>query len=105
MQTETVLAYRVEKRYRKPPPAPYENPWRLEFSFHLPDDALECATEEADSFCEHRVLGKCTDPNSFYAGRAIQIVESVMIGATRLFKVVLADQPSVSFHLPREFTA
>ena len=103
--TEPSHKYQVQERYTKAPPAPYRNDWRLAYSFNEVYDALVCMSEVSDSFNEARTLGVCTDPAHFYVGHEIEITDSFMIGCTRLFRVRLAHNNSISFLLPREFTA
>lgn len=63
MSGEPHNRYMVQKRYRKPPPAPYENPWRDQWSFTDVNDALEAMRETLEpmtkpgtSFCVYRML-------------------------------------------------
>lgn len=61
--SEPSLRYQVQTQYRKAPPAPYENPWRLLFSFDEIEDASECARDEdrAENFYVYRVVDGRTD--------------------------------------------
>lgn len=60
---EPSLRFQVQKRWRKPPPAPYSNNWELDVSCHEKFDAKDAAIlgNETDNHFEYRVVDKQTD--------------------------------------------